>query len=249
MELKTFALTFGSAAIALSCATTGKISNPPVGQHPHELHKKITKTVTCKYLLFLPADYYKSKKRWPLILFLHGAGERGDNLELVKKHGPPKIVEHKPDFPFIVLSPQCPAGQWWSPETLLPLLDDVIAHYRVDTDRIYLTGLSMGGFGTWDLAVAAPDRFAAIAPICGRGNPFLAPRIKDIPVWVFHGAKDQVVPIKESEDMINALKKLGADVKFTVYPNANHDAWTETYNNPKLYEWFLQHKLSDRKKK
>jgi hypothetical protein len=111
---------------------------------------------------------------------------------------------------------------------------------------MYLTGLSMGGFGTWEYAVNYPDRFAAIAPICGGGNPERAWAIRNLPIWVFHGAKDQAVPIKQSEDMVNALKKVGNDVKFTVYPEAGHDSWTETYNNPALYEWFLKHKRKER---
>ena len=123
------------------------------------------------YLLFLPEGYESSgEKKWPLMLFLHGAGESGNDLEKVKLHGPPKIVGHKKDFPFIVVSPQSP-GRGWNPDTLNALLDDVVAHNRVDPDRVYLTGLSMGGFGTWALAAAHPDRFAAIAPICGGGNP------------------------------------------------------------------------------
>jgi predicted peptidase len=185
-----------------------------------------------------------------LILFLHGAGERGDDLDLVKKHGPPKILGEKKDFPvafgaasrFIVVSPQCPAGECWCNDTLIALLSNMVAKYRVDRDRIYLTGLSMGGYGTWSLAMEHSGWFAAIAPICGGGFPLLAHKIKKVPTWVFHGAKDEVVPIRESERMVSALKALGGNVKFTIYPKAAHDSWTKTYNNPKLYQWFLRHK-------
>ena len=128
-------------------------------------------------------------------------------------------------------------------EALNALLDEIVSKYAVDEDRIYLTGLSMGGFGTWSLATAYPERFAALAPICGRGNPEKAHVLKDIPVWVFHGAKDETVPPENSQQMVNALKECGADVQYTIYPDAGHDSWTETYNNPKLYEWFLEHKL------
>src|SRR6185312_8308672 len=124
---------------------------------------------TLKYLIYQPADYDKQDK-WPLLLFLHGAGERGDDLELVKKHGPPKLAAEGKDFPFIVVSPQCPKDRWWEPIELVALLDDIGSKYKVDADRIYVTGLSMGGFGTWRLAFYAPDRFAAIAPICGGGE-------------------------------------------------------------------------------
>jgi predicted peptidase len=118
----------------------------------------------------------------------------------------------------------------------------VIAQYAVDEERVYVTGLSMGGFGTWSLAQAHPERFAAIAPICGGGNPELAGNLRHVPVWAFHGAKDNVVPLSASQEMVDALKAIGADVKFTIYPEAYHDAWTETYENPQLYEWLLQHK-------
>lgn len=243
MDIKSlFSIIFIAALFLIGCAAfkTGTISN--VGKHAFEFERKITKTVGCKYLLFLPQDYSKGKKDWPLLLFLHGAGERGDSLELVGKHGPPKIVEGQPDFPFILVSPQCPKDEWWSKDVLIALLDEVSARYRVDENRIYLTGLSMGGFGTWNLAVEYPDKFAAIAPICGGGDPHKAHRIKHLPVWIFHGEKDEVVPISKSEEMAKALKACGSNVKFTIYPEATHDSWTETYNNPELYDWFLKHR-------
>jgi len=193
------------------------------------------------HLLFLPDDYAKDdQKRWPLILFLHGAGERGDNLEMVKVHGPPKIVQTRKDFPFIVVSPQCRPNEWWSPIELLALLDDVCAKYRVDQDRIYLTGLSMGGFGTWQLAIRNPERFAAIAPICGGGDPDDVDPIRNLPTWIFHGGKDPLVPVKRSDEMADALKKTGGRVRYTVYPDAGHDSWTDTYANQNLYDWFLK---------
>ena len=222
----------------------------PGGQHPQVFEKTITKTLSCKYLLFLPDGFSKKKQGWPMILFLHGAGERGSDLKKVKKHGPPKIVEKRKDFPFIVVSPQCPKDDWWTDkvEVLTHLLDDIVAKYDVDTERIYLTGLSMGGYGTWTLAAAYPDRFAAIAPICGGGKRIMALRLKDIPVWAFHGAKDRVVPLKESEEMVNAIKARGGDARLTVYPDAGHDSWTVTYNNKELYDWFLKHRKAGKAK-
>jgi predicted peptidase len=124
---------------------------------------------------------------------------------------------------------------------VIALLDEVQSKYKVDPDRVYLTGLSMGGFGTWETATQYPERFAAIVPICGGGRPYTVARLKNLPTWVFHGEKDNVVPIKRSEEMVDALKKAGGDVKFTRYPEAGHDSWTETYNNPELYDWFLKH--------
>lgn len=235
--------------ILIGCAKlgAGKMKNKPLltpGQYPQVFEKTITKTVSYRYLLFLPEGYGRKKQRWPVILFLHGAGERGSDLNLVKKHGPPKIVETRKDFPFIVVSPQCPADAWWTSEIdgLINLLDDVVANYNVDKERIYLTGLSMGGYGTWALAAEYPERFAAIAPICGGGRRIMAEKFKDVPVWAFHGAKDPVVPLKESEDIVNAIKERGGDAKLTVYPEAGHDSWTETYNNQALYDWFMQHR-------
>ena len=215
------------------------------GQSEQMFEKEITKTVSLRYLLYLPKGYgEKKEQKWPLILFLHGAGERGDDLEVVKKHGPPKLIEQGKEFPFIIVSPQCPIQTWWTEvlDPLVALLDDVQSRYAVDPDRVYVTGLSMGGFGTWALACRHPERFAAIAPICGGGDWFLAERLKNVPVWVFHGAKDPVVPLRESTDMVEALKRVGGNVQLTVYPEAQHDSWTETYNNPKLYEWFLSHR-------
>lgn len=205
----------------------------------------ITRQTRLDYLLYLPDAYSEeTQQQWPLILFLHGMGQRGDDVELIKKHGIPKIVDERRDFPFITVSPQCPESSFWPLETeaLIALLDEVIANYNVDPDRVYLTGLSMGGYGTWILATTYPERFAAIAPICGGGIPVMASMLQTVPVWAFHGAKDETVPLAESERMVDALKKCGGDVRFTVYPDAEHDSWTETYDNPELYEWLLRHR-------
>ncbi len=208
-------------------------------------HFEATIKVTAKldYLLFLPEGYGKTRQRWPLMLFLHGAGESGTNLANVKTHGPPKIVDSKPDFPFILVSPQSP-GRGWNPDTLNALLGRIIRKYRVDKDRVYLTGLSMGGYGTWALAAAHPEKFAAIVPICGGGNPVDAKKLARVPVWVFHGAKDPTVPVDRSKEMVEAIRNAGGDVKFTIYPEAGHDSWTETYDNAQLYKWLLEHKRS-----
>ena len=121
------------------------------------------------------------------------------------------------------------------------LIPAVAGQYPIDEDRIYLTGISMGGYGTWMTAIHYPDRFAAIAPICGGGEPGEASALLDVPVWTFHGAKDPVVPVSETEKMVQALKKAGGDVRFTLYPEGGHDVWTETYNNEELYTWLLSH--------
>ncbi len=225
--------------------------NTPM-QTPKEFKLQKMQALQANYLLFLPKGYDGGKtERWPLILFLHGAGERGTDIWKVAVHGPPKYVATHPDLPFIVVSPQCPDGQIWSKEILLALLDEVTKKYAVDQQRIYLTGLSMGGYGTWELGLAYPEKFAAIAPICGGGELITlllssgekAGALKTLGVWAFHGAKDPVVPLRESERMVDFVKKAGvSDVRLTVYPEAQHDAWTDTYNNPELYDWFLKHK-------
>lgn len=214
---------------------------------PKTLKTTVTRDVVLRYWLYLPEGYaHDTSKRWPLILFLHGAGERGDDLEKVKKHGPPKLIAAGTHLPFIVVAPQCPADAWWesTPQViaLAALLDDIQASHRVDPDRVYCTGISMGGYGTWRLACEFPGRFAAVVPICGGGRPFLAKAMKDVPAWVFHGAKDPVVPLSESEKMVEALKRSGGTVEFTVYPEALHDSWTETYDNPAVFEWLLKHR-------
>jgi predicted peptidase len=222
-------------------------------QTVQHFEKRITTSVQLDYLLHLPPGYsQKGSKRWPLIVFLHGSGEKGTNINLVKMHGPPKIVETQPDFPFILVSPQCPFGYcWWSDEAVLALIDDICHRYKVDQKRIYLTGLSLGGYAAWSLATTHPEKFAAVAPMCGGGDPadvtWMAQQkpgaFKKLGVWAFHGAKDDVVRLTESQEMVDAFKKAGCtDFQLTVYPNAGHNCWTEAYANPRLYEWFLQHR-------
>lgn len=239
------------AVILFGTTMALRADDMPANQEAKTFSRRIDRPVELRYLLFLPDGYKEDQdKRWPLMLFLHGSGERGTNLARVAVHGPPKIVKTKKDFPFILVSPQCPNGTTWSDEALLALLDEIQEKYRVDENRVYLTGLSMGGYGTWSLGLKNPDRFAAIAPICGGGSTLsiLLPdqgkqaALKHLPVWAFHGGKDPVVPLRESEGMIEALKKAGnQETKLTVYPDAGHDSWTETYDNPELYDWFLQH--------
>jgi predicted peptidase len=211
---------------------------------------KVNRSGELKYLLYLPTNYKPgSTERWPLMLFLHGAGERGTDIQRAAIHGPMSLAKQGTNFPFIIVAPQCPENQIWENEPLLQLLDGMEKKYAVDSKRIYLTGLSMGGYGTWKLGLAHPERFAALVPICGGGNMIdviLGPGdkgapLKSLPIWAFHGAKDDVVPLSESERMVAQLKKLGVkEVKLTVYPEAKHDSWKEAYQSPELYEWLLK---------
>ena len=248
---KVFQVVAGTVVTALAVTVNAQPMNLPATLRPVKFEARVTKEIALNYLLYLPKEYQpQGEQRWPLILFLHGAGERGTNLALVAKHGPPKRVAEGREFPFIIVSPQCPLTQSWDDDAVLALLDRVIADYRVDRARIYLTGLSMGGYGTWSLAVNHPERFAAAAPVCGGGNGIdvlLAEgarkrALQSLPIWAFHGAKDPVVPVSESERMLAVLKRAGCtNAQLTVYPEAEHDSFTETYNNPKLFDWFLEH--------
>lgn len=216
-------------------------------QTTHTLQTQIQLNLDINYLLYLPEGYNESNEEYPLMLFLHGAGERGNDLSIVKRNGPPKLIEEGKKFPFIVVSPQCPDRTHWDNRSLIVLLDYIENHFRVDKNREYLTGLSMGGHATWSLAIQYPERFAAIIPVCARGYSQDVYVLKDVPVWAFHGDKDDIVPITDGEKMFRALKEAGGNVKLTNYPEANHDAWTETYNNPEIYEWLLSHSLENRK--
>ena len=196
-----------------------------------------------KYLLYLPGEYASdTTRKWPLMIFLHGSGESGTDLQKVKAHGPPKLIEKGKKFPFIVVSPQAPPETGWRTEVLKSMLDDLKKRYRVDPDRVYLTGLSMGGFGTWNFATKYPDDIAAIAPVCGGGNPAEVWKLRHMAVWCFHGAKDDVVPPAASQKMIDALVKYNPSVSFTLYPDANHNSWDITYDNDSLYTWLLAQK-------
>lgn len=213
----------------------------------HIMNRAIS--VRLPYALSLPDDYAHNNEAYPLLLFLHGAGERGSDLQAVRTQGLPHALLNGLELPFIVVAPQCPLNDTWDHHrfALTALLDEIGAQYRVDPDRVYLTGLSMGGFGSFDLAQAFPERFAAIAPICGGlyhlSDPALAARrLKSVLTWVFHGALDDIVPLAASERVVEALKAVGADVRFTVYPDLYHNSWTVTYANPELYDWFLKHR-------
>lgn len=202
------------------------------------------------YLLSLPDDYDTTTDKYPLILFLHGSGERGNDLDRVKQHGLAQNVARGQNFPFIIIAPQCPLNANWEyyRPTLKKLIDDICQNYRVDTQRLYLTGLSMGGFGTWSLATDYPDLFAAIIPICGGPRreldyPERLKAITHLPVWCFHGDADDIVPLEFSQTIIDNLTEYGGNPKLTIYPGVGHNSWTQTYNNPDIYEWLLSHRL------
>lgn len=215
-----------------------------------------TKTDTLRYWLFLPTDYEAQAQvdGAPLLLFLHGAGERGDaptDIAKVKVHGPPRLLDN-PEFakhvPCITISPQCKNGFAWSPAQLMLLLDHIETNYKIDKSRIYVTGLSMGGFGTWMCLNELPQRFAAAAAVCGGAKSEWAERLVDIPIWLFHGDSDPVVNVSLSGNMVDTIRTAGGSkILLTVYEGVGHDSWTQTYNNQMLYDWMFQQKKATEK--
>jgi predicted peptidase len=194
------------------------------------------------YLEYRPNDFDETKK-YPVLIYLHGAGERGiKDFELLKYHGPIMEAENGLDLPFVIISPQCaPECTWFNyGERLIELSEHCQKTSYMDEKRIYLTGNSMGGFGSWFLACARPDIFAAVVPICGGGMPWNAYMLENVPVWAFHCEGDPSVEVYETEKMIAALRSCSkSEVKETIYPYQHHNAWTETYHNPVVYEWLL----------
>lgn len=205
--------------------------------------EKGTKTTVHYWLALPPATEAKPADGWPLLFFMHGAGERGTDLNLVKKHGPPKLAGTAPELNrFIIVSPQCPADRKWDLDAMKGLIDHIAATQPIDKNRIILTGLSLGGYATWGMLAKYPDLAAAAVPICGGGEPATAEKFKNVPIHVYHGAKDPAVPQKKSDDMVEALKKAGGKPEYTVYPEAGHDSWIQAYADAKLYEWLLEQK-------
>lgn len=199
------------------------------------------------YLLHQPASSPDdTRRKHPIILFLHGAGERGSDPTLLKAYGLTNVLEKRPDFPFLVVAPQCPSDQWWPhhPELLIALLNHVITHYLADESRVYLTGASMGGYGAWSLGSQYPDRFAAVVPVCGLAlnppDPVCA--LKDVPVWAFHGLKDVIVPAYHTDIMVQALRDCGGNPQTTYVDGAGHELGTTAYEDATLYAWLLRHK-------
>lgn len=224
-----------------------------------------------RYQVYVPISWSKSKK-WPVILFLHGAGERGDDGLLQTQVGIATAIRlHAERFPSIVVLPQCRKNVWWSEAAMeaqaLKALDRSVKEYNGDPDRIYLTGLSMGGYGTWSLASKFPRKFAALAPICGGirpprsapGSPAgpsddpsidpyaaVAQKVGKIPIWIFHGTADNAVPVSESRKMNEALRAVGGIAKYTEYEGVGHNSWDRAYGEPELMTWLLSQRRQSR---
>ena len=241
--------TLSLALPLLSCAALH--ADTPAPGKQVELSHKVSDQQSVPYLLYRPKELdAKADKKWPVILFLHGRGESRGPLSIVAKWGPPRMAERGDNLPYIVISPQCPASSRWTADEqqagVLNLLDHISEKYPVDTSRIYLTGLSMGGYGSWKLAADHGQRFAAVAPVCGRGNPADGGKLKDLPIWVFHGTEDRAVDYQHSVDMVEAIEKAGGKkVRFTSMKHVGHNCWSAAYATPELFQWFDKHRRRD----
>ena len=189
-------------------------------------------------------DGYDQTKKHPVLLLLHGAGSRGEEIQRLAANPFFKIAYGHEDFPFITIAPQAHTNTTWYDfiPTLKRLVADIYKRSDVDTERVYAIGSSMGGYGSWQLAMSIPEAFAAIVPICGGGMAWNTGRLANVPVWAFHGAKDSCVLCAESERMVAETNRRGGCAKLTVYPENTHDAWTDTYSNREVFDWLLSHK-------
>lgn len=232
--------------LGLSYVAAAKDRSVPAGlsagTHAKLMDRSIKKGQTCLYWLHLPQGYGEKEQKWPMILFLHGSFAQGRDLSRIRKPIPPSAEEISKDFPFVVVTPQCP-GEYdaWPSDLLADLIDDVVQRYDVDARRVYITGVSLGGRGSWSFACDYPERVAAVVPVCGTyDHPERIQRIKDVPVWAFHGDQDTVVKFANTKKMVEALKAGGGNCRFTVYKGAGHGISGRVYRTKELYEWLLQ---------
>lgn len=226
---------------------TGSIANinfkPRVEGQTAQLADINTGTIR-QYLAYVPQGYNAApSKDWPVIIFLHGSGETGTDLTIVKRNGLPKHLDTARTFPFLVISPQLNNGGYWNTNDLQSFLTEIQIKYNVDPKRIYLTGLSLGGIETWTWAITDPSEFAAIAPVSATGDPTKVAVLKHTPIWVFHGDQDPTVPYSGDVAMVNALKAAGGNVQLFTVAGGKHNIWNQVYTDKDLYAWMLKYKL------
>jgi predicted peptidase len=236
----------GIAAALAACATVAtacvlQAVDPPEAK---SFKKDVVLHVEWKYAQWLPEGYGASEKKWPLLVFLHGAGEVGDRLASVERHGPPKLAAAGRKFPFILVAPQS-THLLWNPLEVNAFTEEMVKTLKVDATRVWITGISMGGNGTWMAASLQPELYAAAVPICGWGDFFMVRRLATIGVWAFHGAKDPLVPVAKTQELVDAVKYSGGTPKLTIYPDAQHDSWTQAYDDPELWKWLEAQKRDD----
>lgn len=220
-------------------AAFGREAAAESGEQRRRFETVVRRRVSLPYLLWVPPAAAKPRAGWPLVVFLHGSGERGDDLQKVKAHGPPKYAAAGRRFPFVLVAPQIPDEESWHSDELDALIADLLATLPVDPQRVLLTGLSLGGIGTWRYAMDHPARLAGIAPVCGAGDPQGARRLVRLPIWAFHGAQDDAVPIADEQRVVDAVNAAGGRARFTVYPDIGHNAWDPAYADEALYAWLL----------
>jgi predicted peptidase len=200
------------------------------------------------YLAITPAGY-QTNRSWPVIIYLHGGDQRGYDREMLKLNGPVRTALNDPDFPFVVIAPQLPPGKIWEAEAVAAFVRRVLPRFRVDRTRVYLTGLSTGGYGTWAAGLKYPELFAAIVPVAGGGDTVHIKHsegvhlqsLQSLPVWAFHGGSDSVVSADETRRLVSELQAVGArDVRATIFPGTGHDIWNRVYDDPALYRWLLE---------
>ena len=209
--------------------------------------KKVKCFEKMQYVVSFPRQYREGNK-YPIIIFLHGAGSRGENIDLLLDNPYFKLTEEHQEFPYITIAPQCFTDSWFDLfETLERFVHQILEEQFTDPERIYLMGASMGGYATWQLAMSLPECFAAIVPICGGGMYWNAARLINVPVWAFHGAKDPIVFADESRKMVDAVCAVGGNAKLTIYPENAHDAWSDTYRSAKVFQWLLTKKNENKK--
>lgn len=225
-----------------AAASAGTTTSPPADgqQAAWATSGSLTLQATLRHWLYLPQGYHEQRDRaWPLIVFLHGSGERGQVLDKVKAHGLPKLIAAGQSVPAIVVSPQCDDDIDWDPHLLHAMLLALRAQWRIDPRRVTATGLSMGGGGCWDWATAYPDDLAGIAPVCGYGRSLRLARMRAVPVRAYHGAADTVVPLDAQQSLVRTLRELGGQADLTIYPDVGHDAWNPAYADAGLVPWLL----------
>jgi len=240
-----------SLSLLLALTLPAFAENPAPGKQV-EQSLATTDGGSIPYLLYLPKDYSATGIKVPFMLFLHGRGESDGPLSVVAKWGPPRRLAAGEQMKYLVVSPQCPRASAWNRDDQQKRLLELLAHikktYNIDDDRIYLTGLSMGGFGSWRLAADHPEMFAAVAPVCGAGDPTKAANLVKLPVWAWHGTEDTAVKFEKSVEMVEAIKAAGgAKVRFTSLEHIGHFSWQAAYQSQDLYQWFDQQKASQNK--
>jgi len=234
------------AVVIVSCNT--KIDKNNMSDEKQGVFETVVNIpIKLNYVLYTPNKYLETDSELPLVLYLHGVGERGTDLKKLELNGVPELIRKGKQFPFLTLAPQCPDFGWWSRseyvEALASLTKEIINSHRVDKKRVYVTGLSMGGYGTLALAKKYPKLYSAIIPICGGMDDHKdIERLKDMPIWLFHGNKDNTHPVEGSITIYDLLKPNNQNIKLTIYEGVGHNSWDETYTNDEVYDWLLSHK-------